>query len=170
MILRGILDRSLSSQLCIRGFAPIKELARISKADYHARLQKYIETPIKEDLKEKGIEFEDLVFPHAELSCATHYENKEYWLTFYKASIINEGKEEKVEISYHISSAEGFEIEYMAHSTYVNYRDTVYYAEDLEYFGRIISKNELHDVIFVERKQDAQQIKQTKVQEEQLER
>lgn len=34
MILRGILDRSLSSQLCIRGFAPIKELARISKADY----------------------------------------------------------------------------------------------------------------------------------------
>ena len=33
MILRGILDRSLSSQLCIRGFAPIKELARISKAD-----------------------------------------------------------------------------------------------------------------------------------------
>lgn len=34
MILRGILDRSLSSQLCIRGFAPIKQLARISKADY----------------------------------------------------------------------------------------------------------------------------------------
>lgn len=34
MVLRGILDRSLSSQLCIRGFAPIKELARISKADY----------------------------------------------------------------------------------------------------------------------------------------
>lgn len=34
MILRGILDRSLSSQLTIRGFAPIKELARISKADY----------------------------------------------------------------------------------------------------------------------------------------
>lgn len=34
MIIRGILDRSLSSQLCIRGFAPIKELARISVADY----------------------------------------------------------------------------------------------------------------------------------------
>jgi hypothetical protein len=34
MILRGILDRSLSSILCIRGFAPIKELARISKANY----------------------------------------------------------------------------------------------------------------------------------------
>lgn len=34
MIIRGILDRSLSSQICIRGFAPIKELARISVADY----------------------------------------------------------------------------------------------------------------------------------------
>lgn len=34
MIIRGILDRSLSSQICIRGFAPIKELARVSKANY----------------------------------------------------------------------------------------------------------------------------------------
>lgn len=34
MILRGILDNSLNGQLCVRGFAPIKELARISKADY----------------------------------------------------------------------------------------------------------------------------------------
>ena len=34
MIIRGILDRSLSSQLCIRGFAPIKEIERISKPDY----------------------------------------------------------------------------------------------------------------------------------------
>lgn len=34
MILRGILDNSLNGQLCIRGFAPIRELARISKADY----------------------------------------------------------------------------------------------------------------------------------------
>ncbi|QKJ63349.1 hypothetical protein [Flavobacterium sp. M31R6] len=33
MILKGIIDRSLG-QLCLRGFAPIKELARISKADY----------------------------------------------------------------------------------------------------------------------------------------
>ena len=34
MILRGILDNSLNGQLCIRGFAPIKELERISIADY----------------------------------------------------------------------------------------------------------------------------------------
>lgn len=33
MIIRGILDHSLNGQICIRGFAPIKELARISKAD-----------------------------------------------------------------------------------------------------------------------------------------
>lgn len=34
MIIRGILDRSLSSQICIRGFAPIKQLADISRADF----------------------------------------------------------------------------------------------------------------------------------------
>jgi hypothetical protein len=34
MIIRGILDNSLNGQLCIRGFALIRELARISKADY----------------------------------------------------------------------------------------------------------------------------------------
>lgn len=35
MVIRGILDNSLSGQLCIRGFAPIKELAQISCADYN---------------------------------------------------------------------------------------------------------------------------------------
>lgn len=34
MVIRGILENCLNGQLCIRGFAPIKELARISKADY----------------------------------------------------------------------------------------------------------------------------------------
>lgn len=47
MIIRGILDRSLSSQLCIRGFAPIKELARISVADYS-----YQRNPIYKQQKE----------------------------------------------------------------------------------------------------------------------
>ncbi|KGN80718.1 hypothetical protein HW49_05090 [Porphyromonadaceae bacterium COT-184 OH4590] len=42
MIIRGILDHSLNGQLCIRGFASIKELARISKADY-----KYQRNPIE---------------------------------------------------------------------------------------------------------------------------
>lgn len=43
MIIRGILDNSLNGQLCLRGFAPIKELARISKADYS-----YQRNPIKD--------------------------------------------------------------------------------------------------------------------------
>lgn len=34
MILQGILDNSLNGQLCIRGFANIKDLARLSTADY----------------------------------------------------------------------------------------------------------------------------------------
>lgn len=40
MIIRGILDRSLSNQICVRGFARIQELARISKAnpDYQREL------------------------------------------------------------------------------------------------------------------------------------
>jgi hypothetical protein len=42
MIIRGILDSSLNGQLCIRGYAPIKELARISEANYG-----YQRTPIE---------------------------------------------------------------------------------------------------------------------------
>lgn len=66
MILRGILDRSLSRQLTIRGFAPIQELARISKADYS-----YQRDPIKK--QEKTIttfleEEEYLFFPEVILS------------------------------------------------------------------------------------------------------
>lgn len=40
MIIRGILDKSLSKQTCIRGFARIKELARVSRAnpDYQREL------------------------------------------------------------------------------------------------------------------------------------
>lgn len=72
MVLRGILDRSLSSQLCIRGFAPIKELARISKADYH-----YQRNPIY--LQEKEISTfldkeEYLFFPEVILSYQIKYD------------------------------------------------------------------------------------------------
>ena len=72
MVLRGILDRSLSSQLCIRGFAPIKELARISKADY-----KYQRNPIY--LQEKEISTfldkeEYLFFPEVILSYQIKYD------------------------------------------------------------------------------------------------
>nr|WP_199001725.1 hypothetical protein [Flavobacterium sp. ASV13] len=66
MILRGILDSSLNGQLCIRGFAPIKELARISEADYS-----YQRKPIEEH-KDEIIDFLDnesyLFFPEVILS------------------------------------------------------------------------------------------------------
>lgn len=72
MVLRGILERSLSSQLCIRGFAPIKALARVSKADY-----KYQRNPIY--LQEKEIstfldEEEYLFFPEVILSYQIKYD------------------------------------------------------------------------------------------------
>ncbi|MFA7686548.1 MAG: hypothetical protein WCY25_01650 [Moheibacter sp.] len=66
MIIRGILDRSLSSQLCIRGFAPIKELARISQADYS-----YQRNPIykqQEDIRTFLDKEEYLFFPEVILS------------------------------------------------------------------------------------------------------
>lgn len=66
MILRGILDRSLSSQICIRGFAPIKELANISRADYS-----YQRNPIYEQQEEISTfldEEEFLFFPEVILS------------------------------------------------------------------------------------------------------
>ncbi|MET6991464.1 hypothetical protein [Sediminicola arcticus] len=65
MIIRGILDSSLNGQICIRGFAPIKELARISEADY-----KYQRNPI-EDRKDISdfLEHETyLFFPEVILS------------------------------------------------------------------------------------------------------
>lgn len=34
MKLTGLLGNSLNGQLCLRGFAKIKDLARVSKADY----------------------------------------------------------------------------------------------------------------------------------------
>lgn len=72
MVLRGILNRSLSRQLCIRGFAPIKELARISKADYQ-----YQRNPIY--LQEKEISTfldkeEYLFFPEVILSYQIKYD------------------------------------------------------------------------------------------------
>ena len=59
MILRGIFEQSLGNQLCIRGFAPLQELTRLSKAD-----ETYQRDFIKEreqDLKEY-LETEDYIF------------------------------------------------------------------------------------------------------------
>lgn len=66
MILRGILDRSLSNQLCIRGFASIKQIAEISKADYSYQRDLYGE---QEDIVKRFLETETyLFFPEVILS------------------------------------------------------------------------------------------------------
>lgn len=71
MIIRGILDNSLNGQLCIRGFAPIKELERISQADYE----------YQRDLIKNRTDIEDfletqsyLFFPEIILSYKVKYE------------------------------------------------------------------------------------------------
>jgi hypothetical protein len=66
MIIRGILDRSLSNQLCIRGFATIKQIARISKPDYSYQRDLYDE---QEGIVKKFLENEKyLFFPEVILS------------------------------------------------------------------------------------------------------
>lgn len=67
MIIRGILDRSLSNQICIRGFARIKELARISKANeaYQRKLVNAQEKVVSNFLTEEN---EMLFFPEVILS------------------------------------------------------------------------------------------------------
>lgn len=59
MILRGILEQSLGNQLCIRGFAPLQELARLSKAD-ETYQREFIEER-EQDLK-KYLETEEYIF------------------------------------------------------------------------------------------------------------
>lgn len=66
MILRGILDRSLSNQLCIRGFASIKLLANISEADDSYQRDLYGE---QEEIVKRFLEREKfLFFPEVILS------------------------------------------------------------------------------------------------------
>ncbi|MFT4757829.1 MAG: hypothetical protein ACI91R_002489 [Vicingaceae bacterium] len=66
MIIKGILDSSLNGQLCIRGFAPIKELARISKPDN--TYQRDLLSDQKDEIKEFLDKEEYLFFPEVILS------------------------------------------------------------------------------------------------------
>lgn len=72
MIIRGILDKSLSKQTCIRGFARIKELARISKAnpDYQRELIDLQKKVISNFLTEETY----LFFPEVILSVKLKYD------------------------------------------------------------------------------------------------
>lgn len=64
MIIQGILDNSLNGQLCIRGFAKIKELARLSEADYSYQRNLIERTDISDFLDTQ----EYLFFPEVILS------------------------------------------------------------------------------------------------------
>lgn len=66
MIIRGILDSSLNGQLCMRGFAPIKELARISKANYDYQRKPLLEQ--EETIREFLDTEKYLFFPEVILS------------------------------------------------------------------------------------------------------
>lgn len=64
MIIQGILDNSLNGQLCIRGFANIKELAQCSQADYRYQRNLIERTDITDFLETQ----EYLFFPEVILS------------------------------------------------------------------------------------------------------
>ena len=64
MIIQGILDNSLNGQLCIRGFANIKELAQCSQADYTYQRNLIERTDITDFLETQ----EYLFFPEVILS------------------------------------------------------------------------------------------------------
>lgn len=64
MIIQGILDNSLNGQLCIRGFANIKDLAKFSEADYSYQRPLLDRTDISDFLETQ----EYLFFPEVILS------------------------------------------------------------------------------------------------------
>lgn len=64
MIIQGIIDNSLNGQLCIRGFANIKELAQCSQADYSYQRNLIERTDITDFLETQ----EYLFFPEVILS------------------------------------------------------------------------------------------------------
>ncbi len=72
MIVRGILDKSLSKQTCIRGFARIKDLARVSKANpkYQRELIDKQQKVISNFLTEENY----LFFPEVILSLKLKYD------------------------------------------------------------------------------------------------
>jgi nucleoside 2-deoxyribosyltransferase len=72
MIIRGILDRSLSNQICVRGFARIKELARVSKAD--PKYQRELVDKQKQVISNFLTEETYLFFPEVILSLKLKYD------------------------------------------------------------------------------------------------
>jgi hypothetical protein len=72
MILRGLLDQSLGGFVCVRGYAPLGELARASHADldYQRELIKTHRETVMRFLRNR----KDLFFPELILSCVLGYD------------------------------------------------------------------------------------------------
>lgn len=71
MIFRGLMDRSLGGFLCIRGYAPLGDIARVSHADmaYQRDLMREHSETVMRFLRHK----QDLFFPEIVLSCVLDY-------------------------------------------------------------------------------------------------
>lgn len=69
MILRGIMDYSLSGILCIRGFAPLRDLAAVSKADadYQRDLMRKHKETIKKFLMGNYVFFPEVILSFSEM-------------------------------------------------------------------------------------------------------
>ncbi|UYV11922.1 MAG: C2 domain-containing protein [Phycisphaera sp.] len=72
MKLRGLLDSSLGGFLCIRGYAPLGELARCSVAD--DSYQRDLITTHQERIREFLADGENLFFPEVTLACRLQYD------------------------------------------------------------------------------------------------
>lgn len=72
MIFRGLMDRSLGGFLCIRGYAPLGDIARVSHADmaYQRDLMREHSETVMRFLRHK----QDLFFPEIVLSCVLEYD------------------------------------------------------------------------------------------------
>src|SRR4051794_13177947 len=72
MILRGLMDTSLGGFLCVRGYATLGDLARVSYADmtYQRDLMKEHSETVVRFLRNK----QDLFFPEVVLSCVLEYD------------------------------------------------------------------------------------------------
>lgn len=95
MIIQGILDNSLNGQLCIRGFANIKDLARLSEADYTYQRGLLNRSDISDFLETQSF----LFFPEVILSYKFKYKLKDKPNAVAPLKLIQEGRKYKSNVN-----------------------------------------------------------------------
>lgn len=100
MKLTGILDNSLNGQLCLRGFANIKDLARISEADYSYQRGLHDRSDISDFLETQAY----LFFPEVILSYKIKYAIKGKEGEKEPVVLLQTGKNYKCNVSFDKSS------------------------------------------------------------------